>query len=178
MTPIRPSKNPRRKRARTRLRVGDELFYVMAQVAVRRVIELLGECAHVSETLKSGMHRAAAVAELAVGKAHHPIVAPVTAPHDSAMERVAALYAISFVRRLRTHRYEFFRQLRPNPFIGVQREDPPMPGDRDPTIALLANAAGTVRDDTRARSARERYRVVRGSAVDNDDVGGPVEVPD
>src|SRR6266850_1740636 len=180
IAPTRAS-SARRERARARLRIRDELLDVVAQVAVGGMIQLLCECPDVAETLKAGMHGAATVPKFAPGETHHPIIGPVAAAHDPPLKLVAALHPIRFVRRCfgaRLHGHQLLRQLWADALIGVEREDPFVPGDRDTAVALLADATRTVRDDARARSARERYRVVRGSAVHDHDVGGPVEVAD
>src|SRR3989442_10443433 len=172
---------PRREPARARLRVRDELLEVVTQVAVRCVIELLRERPDVAQALKARMHDATAVTELTPGETHNPVVAPVSPPEHAPVECVTALHAIGFACRSlgpRLHGHHLPRQLWSDPLIGIQREDPLVPGDRDTAVALLGDAAGTVGDDARARGARERYRAVRGSAVDDHHVGRPVEVAD
>src|SRR5712664_1433244 len=173
--------SPLRKPTRARLRVSDQLLDVVAQVAVGSVIQRLPERPDVAETLNAGMHGAAAVPKRAAREAHDPIVAPMAPAEHAPLKRVAALHPIGFVRhslRPRLDRDQLLRQVWSDALIGIQREDPLVPGDRDTTVALLADAAGTVRDDARTLGTRERHRVVRGSAVDDHDIVGPGEVPD
>src|SRR5438876_3357463 len=104
---------PRREPARARLRVRDELLDVVTQVAVWCVIEQLCERSNVAQALKSAMHGAAAVAELAPGESHNPVVTPMSSAQHAPVECVSALHPIGFVRRSpgRLHGHHFLRQL-------------------------------------------------------------------
>ena len=67
-------------------------------------------------------------------------------------------------------------QLRAHSLVGVERENPAIPCGRDSGVSLRRNRFPDERHRASTRRLRDANGIVRGTAVDHDDLVGPREI--
>src|ERR1044072_3853513 len=178
---IRPARAlaARREIVGADLRPRDELVDMVAEVAVGRVVELMRQLAlRALGNLETGMRRLAAEATVAPKQPHHPVASPVPALQLVPVEKIAALHAVCLVRGSRDDACQLAGQLRTDPLVGIEREDPFVARRLDPGVALRRDAGLNAVQHGRPCRPRRICRLVLWAGIDDNHLVSPRQVAD
>ncbi len=142
----------------------------MAEGPIRMVQQGVGERTGVLDRLESFVHPAFDVATVPTEEPHHPVARPAAAVLLDAEVEVAAPDAIGGVGRGGEHRGEFGGELRRDPFVGVEREDPGMAGGGDSGVPLRGDGGPGLFEHRGAGGAGQRDGPVHRPRVGHEDL--------
>ena len=151
---------------------------VIRDVAIRVVLEVVMERARTSLFQLHRLVHALAVeaADTSIVEPQLIVGIPIGSANPAAQVVRHARHAIAAHRRPCTHDLlDLGGELRRNPLVGVDRQDPVVGGDLGGVVALRAVARPVVDDDAGRVASGERHGLVRTVRVDDHDFVGPFD---